>query len=168
MLASSQIVTVMFRKIQVMKKKTEITDVHLKETKKIIFSSERSTWIDDPQVSNYIYFSESEPDEPLTAFKRYYEIYEDNRLVGDIKVFYDSEQDIMQQRGQILMVVGERNRGIGTAALSLLLEKMRGNYKSAYCEILRTNVASLKILKRNGFAIDRIDGQNLILSHDLI
>jgi len=145
--------------------------LQLKETTELVKSSEREHWIDDPYVSSYVTFREknelSNDSEYLTYFKKYYEIYESQNHVGDIKIFYETEEDIMKKRAQILMVIGERNKGIGTNALSILLEKIKDNYVSVYCNILRSNIASLKILKRNGFIIEKIEGENLQLSRQL-
>ena len=103
----------------------------------------------------------------LTSFYKFYEIYETDNHVGDIKIFYETEEDIFKKRAQILMVIGDRNKGIGTQALSILLEKLKNNYFSVYCNILRSNIASLKILKRNGFLIEKIEGDTLVLSRQL-
>ncbi len=145
--------------------------LELKETEQITPTPERKQWYNDPIVQDYLVFrdhADSEDDEQtLTHFRRYYEIYNDGRHVGDIKIFYANEEDIFKKRAQILMVVGERNNGIGTKAMNLLLQKVKGIYQSVYCQVLRSNVASLKILKRNGFQIDRMDGDKLELSIEL-
>jgi len=120
---------------------------------------------------SYIYFQESvvipDDSQSLTHFQKFYEIYESDHLVGDIKIFYETEEDVMQKRGQLLMVVGDRNKGIGTNALNLLLDRIKTSYDSVYCHIMRSNVASLKMLKRNGFQIERLEGDMLRLSKSL-
>ena len=65
------------------------------------------------------------------------------------------------------MIIGERNNGIGTTALKMLLEKIKNSYNSVYCQILKSNLASLKMLKNNGFQIEGIDGEELILTKNL-
>ena len=65
------------------------------------------------------------------------------------------------------MVIGNRNNGIGTNALHMLLERVKDTYNSVYCYILKSNIASLKMLKRNGFQINKIDGDNLLLTKTL-
>jgi len=65
------------------------------------------------------------------------------------------------------MIIGERNNGIGTTALKMLLEKIKSSYNCVYCQILRSNVASLKILKNNGFQIEGIEGDELTLTKNL-
>ena len=145
--------------------------LELKETEQIIPTPEREQWFTDPYVQDYLVLrAQPDPDEDgqtLTNFRRYYEIYNDGRHVGDIKIFYANEEDIFKRRAQILIVVGERNNGIGTNAIKLLLQKIKGVYQSVYCQVLRSNIASLKILKRNGFQVDRMDGDKLELSHEL-
>lgn len=144
-------------------------ELKIKETESIGFTTERKTWTRDPEVERYIYFEESTKENPqdesaLANFFRYFEVYDRNNLVGDIKLFYENEEDILKKRAQILMVIGKRNKGIGTHALNLLLEKLKPQYNSVYCHIMRSNIASLKILKRNGFQVDGIDGEKILLS----
>jgi RimJ/RimL family protein N-acetyltransferase len=62
------------------------------------------------------------------------------------------------------MIIGERNNGIGSTALKMLLEKIKDSYNSVYCQILRSNIASLKMLKNNGFEVESINGEELVLS----
>ena len=143
-------------------------DLGLKETEQINYTSQRKEWTQDPEINKYIYFQETQPEQKdsnaLTDFQRYYEVYDRDKLVGDIKIFYENETDILQKRGQLLMIIGERNNGIGSTALKLLLEKIKDSYNSVYCQILRTNVASLKMLKNNGFQVEEIEGDELTLT----
>jgi len=143
-------------------------DLDLKETEQIDNTSQRQKWIEDPEINKYIYFQETQPEQKdinaLTDFQRYYEVYDRDKLVGDIKIFYETETDILQKRGQLLMIIGERNNGIGTSALKMLLEKIKNSYNSVYCQILRSNVASLKMLKNNGFYVEGIEGDELTLT----
>ena len=146
-------------------------DLDLKETQQIDDTSQRQKWIEDPEINKYIYFQETQSEQKdtnaLTDFQRYYEVYDRDKLVGDIKIFYETETDILQKRGQLLMIIGERNNGIGTSALKMLLEKIKNSYNSVYCQILRSNVASLKMLKNNGFYVEGIEGNELTLTKHL-
>ena len=146
-------------------------DLNFKETDQINYTSQRKEWIEDLEINKYIYFQETRPEQKdsnaLTDFQRYYEVYDRDKLVGDIKIFYETETDILQKRGQLLMIIGERNNGIGTTALKMLLEKIKNSYNSVYCQILKSNLASLKMLKNNGFQIEGIDGEELILTKNL-
>jgi RimJ/RimL family protein N-acetyltransferase len=147
--------------------------LHLKETKELQNNEERESWVSDPQIKEYVELRDAgsinldDDNSSLTNFNRYYEIYKNNEHVGDIKVFYDCEDDIFNKRAQILMVVGERGQGIGTQALELLLVELKDNYESVYCIIQRTNVPSLKILKRNMFNVETLDNYTLRLTRDL-
>jgi RimJ/RimL family protein N-acetyltransferase len=146
-------------------------NLNLKEAVHIDFISQRKEWIEDPEINKYIYFQETHPEQKdsnaLTDFQRYYEVYDRDKLVGDIKIFYETETDILQKRAQLLMIIGERNNGIGTSALKILLEKIKNSYNSVYCQILKSNLASLKMLKNNGFQIEGIDGEELTLAKNL-
>ena len=146
-------------------------DLNLKETPEIELTKPRKEWTQDPEINQYIFFQETKPDRmdsnALLDFHRYYEVYERDKLVGDIKIFYENETDILQKRAQLLMIIGERNHGIGTNALKMLLEKIKDSYNSVYCQILRSNVASLKMLKNNGFIVEAINGDELVLSKHL-
>jgi RimJ/RimL family protein N-acetyltransferase len=147
--------------------------LHLKETRELQINEERESWVSDPQIREYIELRDAgsmdlnQDTSSLTNFNRYYEIYKNDSHVGDIKVFYDNEDDIFNKRAQILMVVSERNQGIGTQALELLLETLQDNYNSVYCIIQRTNIASLKILKRNLFNVETLDNYTLCLTRNL-
>lgn len=140
----------------------------LKETEQINYTSQRKKWTEDPDINKYIYFQETKPEKKdsnaLTDFQRFYEIYDHEKLVGDIKIFYENENDILQKRGQLLMIIGERNNGVGTTALKMLLDKIKDCYNSVYCQILRSNIASLKMLKNNGFQVEEIEGDAITLS----
>ena len=145
--------------------------LHLKETETIDINDRRSNWLQDPIVNEYVEIRDAgildDSESSLTNFTRYYEIYNNDIHVGDIKLFYETEDDIFNKRVQILMVVGERRQGIGTEALRLLLEKIEKTYHSVYSIIQRSNIPSLKILKRNGFEIESMDEYTLTLSREL-
>jgi RimJ/RimL family protein N-acetyltransferase len=148
-------------------------ELQLKETKELVTNHERESWLNDPQINEYVMLRDAgsisgeENGSSLTNFNRYYEIFNNDEHVGDIKVFYDTEDDIFNKRAQILMVVGERNQGIGTQALELLFDRLKDNYNSVYCIIQRSNVASLKILKRNNFQIESLSNYTIRLSRNL-
>ena len=146
-------------------------DLNLKETQEIELTQPRKEWTQDPEINQYIFFQETKPDRTdlnaLTDFHRYYEVYERDKLVGDIKIFYENETDILQKRAQLLMIIGERNNSIGTNALKMLLEEIKESYNSVYCQILKSNIASLKMLKNNGFIVEAINGDELVLSKHL-
>ncbi len=146
--------------------------LELKEKDQIQTNEERESWLSDPLVQQYVELRDvgsvrnDEDYGSLTNFNRYYEIYNHDHHVGDIKVFYETEDDIFYKRAQILMVVGDRNKGIGTEALKILMDKMKDIYQSAYCVIQKSNIASLKILKRNNFHVDKMDDQTILLSRE--
>jgi RimJ/RimL family protein N-acetyltransferase len=145
--------------------------INLKEAGSIQKTPERKSWVQDSQISKYLVLRDKPKTDHqkdlLTNFEKFYEVYELDKHVGDIKVFYETEEDIFKQRAQIIMVIGKRNNGIGSNALKLLLKKVKDEYQSLYCLIDRSNIASLKILKRNGFQIDRFERDKVRLSHQL-
>jgi predicted acetyltransferase len=145
--------------------------IELVEQKKIEPTLTRKKWLKDPEVRKYLDFDDritlEDGANTLINFQKYYEIHQDGRHVGDIKVFYETEEDIFEKRAQLLMIVGERNQGIGKAALKLLLEKLRESYRCVYCVVQRSNIASLKMLKYNGFEIEKFDDQQIKLSRSL-
>jgi RimJ/RimL family protein N-acetyltransferase len=65
------------------------------------------------------------------------------------------------------MVIGDRNQGIGTQALKLLIDKLKYSYNTVYCIIQRKNIASLKILKRNKFQVENLENDTIRLSRNL-
>ena len=85
--------------------------LHLKEAKSIQVTSERKSWMKDPQVNKYLVLRKKPYTIPhkdyLTNFEKYYEIFELGKHVGDIKIFYETEEDIFQKRAQIIMVIGK-------------------------------------------------------------
>ena len=143
--------------------------IQIKEARYINSSTDRLRWVRDPEVQSYVTLHDAGNSDrntnTLPNFQRYYEIFYHDKHVGDIKVYYDCEADIFDQRAQILMVVGERNQGIGTEALRLLIQEIKDYYRGIYCIIHRTNVASLKILKRNGFSIEQMDEDTIRLMY---
>ena len=145
--------------------------LHLKEKEAIDINDRRNTWLKDPSVNKYVEIRDAgisdDSEFSLTNFNRYYEIYNNDVHVGDIKLFYETEDDIFNKRAQILMVVGERSQGIGTEALRLLIKKIEKTYNSIYSIIQRTNVPSLKILKKNAFEIDAMDDYTITLVREL-
>ena len=147
--------------------------LHLIEKNDIQTNEERESWFNDPQIKEYVELRDAgsigkdEIETSLTNFNRYYEIYNNNRHVGDIKAFYETEDDIFNKHVQILMVVGNRNQGIGTQALKLLIDKLKDSYNTIYCIIQRKNIASLKILKRNKFQVENLENDTIRLSRNL-
>jgi len=67
------------------------------------------------------------------------------------------------------MVLGDnRGEGVGTKALNLLLDKMKNMFTAVYCTVNRYNIASLKMLRKNGFFIKDLKGNEFVLYKTLI
>ncbi|MGD9900083.1 MAG: GNAT family N-acetyltransferase [Calditrichaceae bacterium] len=143
-------------------------DIKLIELDQIDFNAVRKKWLDDPQIKKFISYHDQVKNDPVKpVYKKYFEIYNEDKLVGDIKVFTE-EKDQDRKQAQILMVVGEnRSKGIGTLALSMLLNKLRGVFDSVYCHVNRYNIPSIKMLKNCGFLIDDFTENDVILIRKL-
>ncbi|NOG47313.1 MAG: GNAT family N-acetyltransferase [Calditrichaeota bacterium] len=126
----------------------------------------REKWLNDPLVKKFLSFGSSFSSSPLfekPAFVQNFEIYLDKKLIGDIKVF-GNNKDIKKHIAQVLMVLGEsRGKGVGTKALELLLDSIKGMYDAVYCNVNRYNIASIKMLRKNGFRIKRLVGNEVVL-----
>ena len=141
-------------------------NVHIKQIQDFVKNQTREKWLADPLVKKFLSFSSNFPSNTLfekPAFVQNFEIYLDKKLIGDIKVFGD-KKDIKKCVAQVLLILGEsRGKGIGTKAIELLLEKLRGMYDAVYCNVNRYNIASIKMLRKNGFRIKRFVGNEVVL-----
>jgi RimJ/RimL family protein N-acetyltransferase len=141
-------------------------DVYLKQIQEFVKNKSREKWLNDPLVKKFLAFGANFPsslkfDKP--AFAQNFEIYLDKKLIGDIKVF-GNMKDIKKHVAQLLIVLGEsRGKGIGSKAIELLMEKLKGMYDAVYCNVNRYNIASIKMLRKNGFRIKKIIGNEVVL-----
>ena len=145
-------------------------EVHLRKIKEFVKNNSREKWLIDPIVKRFIHSNPGKNVEGSwkPAFIHNFEIYIGRKLVGDIKVF-GSDSDIKKRVAQILIVLGEnRGEGVGTKAINLLLGKLQNMYTAVYCNVNRYNVASLKMLRKNGFFIKDLRGNEFILYKTLI
>jgi len=141
-------------------------DVRIEQIQEFVKNKTREKWLSDPLIKKFLSFGSNFPAKPIfekPAFVQNFEIYLDTKLIGDIKVF-GNKKDIKKHVAQVLMVLGEsRGKGIGTQALEILLEKLRGMYDAVYCNVNRYNIASIKMLRKNGFRIKKLIGNEVIL-----
>ncbi len=141
-------------------------EVYLKQIQEFVKNNTREKWLNDPIIKKFLSFGSNFPSKALfekPAFVQNFEVYLDKKLIGDIKVFGD-KADIKKHIAQLLIVLGEsRGKGVGTKALELLLEKLRGVYDAVYCNVNRYNIASIKMLRKNGFRIKRFIGNEVVL-----
>jgi len=141
-------------------------EVYLKQIQNFVINKTREKWILDPLIRRFVDFKPDFSMDDLfekPAFCQNFEIYLDSDLIGDIKVFGD-KKDLKKKAAQILIVLGEaRGKGIGTQALNLLLEKINKMYNAVYCNVNRYNIASIKMLRKNGFSIKNLKGNEVIL-----
>ena len=141
-------------------------EVYLKQIQEFVKNKTREKWLNDPLVKKFLAFGSMIPSKVVfekPSFVQNFEIYLDKKLVGDIKVFGD-KKDIKKRLAQVLIVLGEsRGLGIGTKALELLLERLKEMYDAVYCNVNRYNIASIKMLRKNGFRIKRFVGNEVVL-----
>jgi RimJ/RimL family protein N-acetyltransferase len=141
-------------------------DVYLKQIQDFVRNKTRDKWLADPLIKKFLSFGSAFQSKTFfekPAFVQNFEIYLDKNLIGDIKVF-GTKTDIKKHIAQLLMVLGEsRDKGVGTKALELLLDKLKGMYDSVYCNVNRYNIASIKMLRKNGFRIKRFIGNDVVL-----
>lgn len=145
-------------------------NVRLKQIQEFVRNKTREKWLVDPLIKNFLSFGSNPPSKTLfekPAFVQNFEIYLDKKLIGDIKVFGNSK-DIKKRVAQVLIVLGEsRGMGVGTKALELLLETLKEMYGAVYCNVNRYNIASIKMLRKNGFRIKRFIGNEVVLHKSL-
>jgi len=131
----------------------------------------REKWILDPLVRKFIsYFPDSYLPTVSNApsFSQNFEIIYDEKLIGDVKVF-GNKKDLKNKTAQFLIVLGEnRGKGIGSAVIDLLLKKIKKMFNSVYCNVNRYNMASIKMLQKNGFIIKNLKGNEVILYKTLV
>ncbi len=141
-------------------------EVCLKQIQEFVKNKTREKWLSDPLIKKFLSFSSKLPSTHLfekPAFVQNFEVYLDKKLIGDIKVF-GNKKDIKKRVAQVLMVLGEsRGKGVGTKALEVLLETLRGMYDAVYCKVNRYNIASIKMLRKNGFRIKKFIGNEVVL-----
>ena len=141
-------------------------DVRLKQIQEFVKNKTREKWLEDPLIKKFLSFGANFPAKPFfdkPAFVQNFEIYLDKKLIGDIKVFGNTK-DIKKRFAQVLIVLGEsRGNGVGTKALELLLETLKEMYDAVYCNVNRYNIASIKMLRKNGFRIKRFIGSEVVL-----
>lgn len=145
-------------------------EVRLKKIKEFVKNNTREKWLVDPFISRFIHHDadKKQPDSNKPSFMHNFEIYLGKKLIGDIKVFGD-EKDTRMGMARILIVLGEkRGEGIGTTAINLLLEQLKKMFSAVYCNVNRYNLASLKMLRKNGFFIQDLKGNDFILYKTLI
>ena len=140
-------------------------NIQIKQIQNIVKNKRREKWLKDPLIKKFLLIDPivSDPPPNKPAFVQYFEIYLNKILVGDIKVFGD-KKDLKNQIAQILIVLGEsRGKGIGTKAMGIVLDKIKGIHEAVYCHVNRYNIGSIKMLRNNGFRIKKFTGNEVVL-----
>lgn len=145
-------------------------EVRLKRIKQFVKNTTREKWLLDPIVKKFLHYNDENEQSSSwkPAFIHNFEIYTGRKLIGDIKVF-GTNNDLKKKVAQILIVIGEnRGEGVGTKAINLLLGKLKNMFNVVYCTVNRYNIASLKMLRKNGFFIKDLKGNEFILYKPLV
>ena len=145
-------------------------EVRLKQIQEFVKNKTREKWLLDPIIRKFVDTDSDKkaPDSWKPAFIQNFEIYLGKKLIGDIKVFGNAG-DTKKRVAQILIVLGDnRGEGVGSKALSLLLEKLKKMFSVVYCNVNRYNIASLKMLRKNGFFIKDLKGNEFVLYKTLV
>lgn len=146
-------------------------DLQLKKIDIFVRNKIREKWLSDPLITKYIdHILDDQENNPAdkTAFSHNYEIIKDEKLIGDVKVF-GYKEDLKRRTAQFLIILGEdRGSGIGSKIVEILLEKLKKNFISIYCYVNRYNIASIKMLQKNGFLIKNLKKNEVILYKNLL
>ena len=145
--------------------------ISIKEVSEFYISEQRYRWLKDDEIDRYIGFAEDleqgrtyllDPEK-----ERHFEIYFEDSLAGDIRFLYNSQQDKREKRAEFIIIIGKRNRGLGSLALPLIIEEVKAYYRSVYCYIHKSNFRSVKLMKKSGFFVTDIEGSELLLELEL-
>ncbi len=143
-------------------------DITIKKTEEAPVDERRRVWSRDPLIRRFLSWGHQEEgkDSSRPEFIHHFEVYLKNRLVGDVRVFGD-RGDMKKNMAQLIVVLGEsRGMGVGSRAVGLVLERFRGIYKAIYCRVNRYNIASIRMLRQNGFIFNNLVGNEFILEHE--
>lgn len=145
--------------------------ITIKEIDEFYISEQRFRWLKDDEIDRYIGFgTDLEKGKTYSidsSRERHFEIYFEDSLAGDIRFLYNSEEDKKEKRAEFIIIIGKRNRGLGSLALPIIIEKVKTYYDSIYCYIHKSNFRSVKLMKKSGFFVSDIEGNELLLELDL-
>jgi RimJ/RimL family protein N-acetyltransferase len=134
-------------------------------------TEDRFRWYSTDDIDRYIGFSEHlkiGESHPLNAEKeRHFECYFENEHVADFRCIQNNDEDKQNKRAEFIIIVGKRNMGVGSKSLPKLIEAVKTYYDSIYCYIHKSNIRSMKLMKKNGFYVDEIKGSEILLVLDL-
>lgn len=146
-------------------------EIKLRQIHEFSSNETRKKWLLDPLIQKFVSYipdstSKGEKEKPF--FSQNYEILYDDKLVGDIKVYGD-KKDFKHRTAQFLIIIGEnRGKGVGSTVVNMLLQQLKKMFISIYCNVNRYNIASIKMLQKNGFLIKNLKGNEVILYKTLV
>jgi RimJ/RimL family protein N-acetyltransferase len=144
--------------------------IEIKEVKEFKVTKDRVRWYSDEDIERYIGFSDKMKFgeiHPLDPEKeRHFEIFFDGDHVGDVRMIVQNENDQKLKRAELIIIVGRRNAGIGSKSFPFLVKKLKNYYDSIYCYIHKSNFRSVKLMKKNGFYVEEMKENELLLVLD--
>jgi RimJ/RimL family protein N-acetyltransferase len=145
--------------------------IEVRETKQFYINEARFRWLTDDDIDQYIGFGtniELGKTYDLDSEKeRHFELYEDEELIGDVRFIYSDVDDKAQRKAEFIIIIGKRNKGLGSIVFPYIIETVKELYDSIYCYVHKSNIRSVKLMKKNGFYVDEIKGSELLLVLDL-
>lgn len=145
--------------------------IQVKEIQNFEINEARYRWLTDDDIDRYIGFGTDIEIGKIYKIdnekERHFEIYADDELIGDIRFIYSNDQDKAQHRAEFIIIIGKRNKGMGSLVFPSIIKAVKPFYKSIYCYVHKSNIRSVKLMKKNGFYVDEIRGSELLLVLDL-
>lgn len=146
-------------------------NIDVREVSEFVITEDRYRWFRDEDIDRYIGFSEDfkigDVQTLNPAMEHHFEVYLDDRHVGDFRCQFNSDEDKKLQRAEFFIIVGVRNAGVGSQVFPALIEASKKYYKQLYCTVHKSNFRSVKLMKKNGFYVDDMDNAELLLKLDL-
>ena len=145
--------------------------IEVKETKQFYINEARFRWLTDDDIDRYIGFGTDikvgKTYHLNSEKERHFEIYADDELVGDIRFIYTDPDDKANRRSEFIIIIGKRNKGIGSIVFPYIIDTIKDIYDAIYCYVHKSNIRSVKLMKKNGFYVDEIKGSELLLVLDI-
>jgi len=145
--------------------------ITVKEVFQFNVTHDRFRWYTDEDIDRYIGFGENLVVGDIHKLdktkERHFECYLEDEHVADFRCIQQNDTDKALKRAEFIIIVGRRNAGIGSKVLPLLIESVKSYYESIYCYIHKSNIRSVKLMKKNGFYVEEIRGSELLLVLDL-
>lgn len=145
--------------------------IDVREVDVFHIDEKRHRWYTDQDIDRYIGFNgdlKVGDNQPInTEVERHFELHLDGEHVGDVRTKFNSEEDKQNKAAEFFIIVGVRNAGVGSKAFPKFIEYSKKYYSQLYCTVHKSNVRSAKLMKKVGFYVDAIKGNELVFRLDL-